>query len=319
MIVDGQDLEGLLERISSYNHEKVHQRLSGKRLTGTTRWFLDHPDFKAWFIEKRVSTLWCSGKSKPSFDIRALSTKLICNYLLVGSGKTMIAFVLQCSFFDFHDLTINRTAVIEAGKYELGSPTVFSYCEGDCYAGLDVSSILSSLIKQLCEYLHRMHRPYPEGVAKEIRKFFGHKRVKPDFADLKDIFTHLFHHTPDTIYVIDGVDALDQKHAKSLLELVRLLFIDTSSQQKSRILLLSRDQVPGYININTFIPGIRQISTSANVMQDIKTYIESSIIDKDICRKLTDDPVLIEKVRQTLLAESSGMYVHPNFYKSCIT
>ncbi|KAJ5556370.1 hypothetical protein N7494_000285 [Penicillium frequentans] len=269
------DVESLLERISGYNHEKVHQRLSGKRLAGTTRWLLNHPDFKAWFIEKRFPTLWCSGK--------------------IGSGKTMIA-----------------TAVIEAAKYELGSPTVFFYCEGDGHAGLDVSSILSSLIKQLCEYLHRMHRmhrPYPEGVAKEIRKFFGDKRVKPDFDDLKDIFTHLFHHTPDTIYVVDGVDALDQKHAKSLLELVRLLFIDTTPQQQSRILLLSRDQVPGYININTFIPGIRQISTSANVMQDIKTYIESSIIDKNICRKLTDDPVLIEKVRQRLLAESSGMFL----------
>ncbi|KAJ5890011.1 hypothetical protein N7504_010821 [Penicillium tannophilum] len=44
-------------------------------------------------------------------------------------------------------------------------------------------------------------------------------------------------------------------------------------------------------------------------MQDIKTYIESSIIDKNICRKLIDDPVLIEKIRQTLLAESLGMFL----------
>lgn len=202
--------------------------------------------------------------------------------------------------------------MIEAAKYELGSPTVFFYCESDDHAGSDMSSILSSLIKQLCECLHRKHRPYPEDVAKEIRKFFGHKRIKPDLDDLKNIFTRLFCHIPDTIYVIDGVDALDQKHAKSLLGLVRLLFMNTSPQQQSRILLLSRDQVPGYININTLVPGVRQISTSANVMPDIKTYIESSIIEKSIYRKLTDDPVMIEKIRQRLLAESSGMYASPN-------
>jgi hypothetical protein len=60
------------------------------------------------------------------------------------------------------------------------------------------------------------------------------------------------------------------------------------------------------------MPGIRQISTSANVMQDIETYIGSSITDKTMCRKLTDDPLLIEEIRQGLLAESSGMYAIPN-------
>ncbi|KAE8145027.1 purine and uridine phosphorylase [Aspergillus avenaceus] len=90
----GQEGAGLLERISNYEHERIHQRLTRKRLTGTTHWFLDHPDFKAWFTEKRVSSLWCSGK--------------------IGSGKAMIA-----------------TAAIDAAKYELGCPTVAQHLVWD--------------------------------------------------------------------------------------------------------------------------------------------------------------------------------------------
>ncbi|KAI9035596.1 uncharacterized protein KD926_003200, partial [Aspergillus affinis] len=269
---DGPEGGGLLERISKYDHEKIHRRLTRKRLTGTTHWFLDHPDFKAWFTEKRISSLWCSGK--------------------IGSGKTMIA-----------------TAAIDAAKYELGCPTVFFYCENEHHAALDASSILSSFIKQLCEFLCRTSKSFPEDIAREIGKFFGHKRVQPDLEDLKDIFTRFFDCVSETIYVVDGIDALDQEHAKSLLELFRSIFHDSGTQQGSRILLLSRDQVPGYINIATFMPGIRQISTSANVMQDIGTYVESSITDKTMCRKLTDDPLLIEEVQRRLLAESSGMFL----------
>ncbi|KAJ5777337.1 hypothetical protein N7520_000583 [Penicillium odoratum] len=266
---DGQELEGLLKRISSYDHERIHQRLSRKRLAGTTHWFLDHPDFQAWFTKKKVSSLWCSGK--------------------IGSGKTMIA-----------------TAIIDAAKYDLGSPTVFFYCENDHHATLDASSILSSFIKQLCALLHR---PYPGDVAREIRKYFGDKRVKPDLDDLKDIFTLLFPYASDTIYVVDGIDALDRKQAKSLLSVFRSLFFDSRSQQGSRILVLSRDQVPGYINIDTFMPGIYRISTSGNVMQDIETYTESSIADKTMCRKITDDSLLSEEIPRRLLIESSEMFL----------
>ena len=92
----------------------------------------------------------------------------------------------------YYDLTINRTVVIDAAKYELSFPSVFFYCENEPQAALDASSILSSFIRQLCEFLDRTSISYPKDVAKGIRKFFGHKRLKPDLDDLKDIFTPLF-------------------------------------------------------------------------------------------------------------------------------
>lgn len=210
------------------------------------------------------------------------------------------------------DLTINRTAAIDAAKDRLGAPTVFFYCENEHHTVIDASSILSSFIKQLCEFIHRTSRIYPEDVAREIRKFFGHKRVKPDIDDLNDIFCRLFPHVSDTIYVVDGIDVLHREHAISILEVFRSLLRSYRPQRGSRVLLLSRDQVQGYININTSIPGIRQISTSANVMQDIQTYIKASITGKTMYRILTHDPLLIEEIPRRLLEESSGMYAGPN-------
>ncbi|KAL4815086.1 hypothetical protein BDW67DRAFT_191748 [Aspergillus spinulosporus] len=269
---DVRDLGVPLAKISDYDHERVHQRLLHKRLVGTTEWFLGHPDFKAWFTEKTVTSLWCSGK--------------------IGSGKTMIA-----------------TTVVEAAKHRYtkdDSCTVFFYCENECQPMLDDTYILASFIRQLCEFLCLTGRPYPGDVRTTIRRFFGPKRIPPNLTDIKQIFISLFNYVPETIYIIDGLDALDQKHSRSLMEFIQSLF-RCRPPNGSRILLSSRDHVPGYMNIATFIPGIAQISTSTNVLQDIEVYIGTSISDKSLYRKLTDNTALLADVKQKLLAESSGI------------
>ena len=233
----------------------------------------------------------------------------------IRQNDDSVCFTSTLRLISTSDLTINRTAAIDAVKYELGSPTVYFYCMNEHPAFLDASSILCSFIKQLCEYLHRTSSPYPEGTASAIDKFFGHNRVKPDLDDITDIFTCFFTQVKDIVYVIDGVDALERNDARFLLELFRSLFADSTSRKGSQILLLSRDQVPGYINLETFMPGIRHISTSANVMQDIEAYIESSIADKTMSRKLTDDHILLAEVQRRLLAESLGMYVNPRYIR----
>ncbi|KAK2782894.1 hypothetical protein FQN52_000534 [Onygenales sp. PD_12] len=229
--------EWLFDRISSYDHDKIHRRLSDKRLIGSTQWFLDHPKFKAWFIEKTSPSLWCSGK--------------------IGSGKTIIAF-----------------------------------------------------IKQLCGFLRLVSKPCPAHILNQIRRFFGRKPTVPDFEDVKHIFVLLFYHVPDTIYILDGIDAVDHAHGTELLTTLRSLFHGSRPLNGSRILLLSREQIPGYINMTTLMPGISEIPTLPNVMADIQNYIETTVRDKTaIFRKLTSDPILLEEVKQALLLGSSGMFL----------
>ncbi|EEA22878.1 hypothetical protein EYB25_005646 [Talaromyces marneffei] len=267
--------ESIFRRISTYEHEKVHQRLAHKRVMGTAQWFLDHPDFKAWLVEKKFSRLWCSGK--------------------IGSGKTTIA-----------------TAAIDAAKYRLSkhsASTAFFYCESDRPDELNGLYILSSLIKQLCEYLLAKNRRCPDNVAAALNLFFGKKRVIPDCEDLKEVFFQLFHLIPDTVYIIDGFDALNPDQSKDLFEFFRSLFCGSGCPPESRMLVFSREQLPGHTGIPPFLAGVCQISTTSNVMPDIHTYIDTSVTDKLMSRKLTDDLALLDEVKRVLLEESSGMFL----------
>ncbi|KAF7712366.1 Nucleoside phosphorylase and ankyrin repeat domain-containing protein [Penicillium ucsense] len=269
---EGRDIQKIIDLVSDYDHERMHQRLSRKRLIGTTRWIFDHPHFKQWFNEKTANSLWCSG--------------------IIGSGKTMIA-----------------SAVIDAAKYDLKTPTAFFYCIEDIPVSLDSITILSSLVKQLCGYLLNKDFTLPDNIARDLYRFFGPKRVKPDFDDMAELFNNCYRPFEEVILVVDGIDALGREHAMPLLKVLRLCLVKFGTRSKSRIMLLSRDQVPGFINIDTIMPGILHITTSLNVTQDIKTYIESSVEDKMLYRRLTDDPLLLKEVRQRLLEESSGMFL----------
>ncbi|OJD13717.1 hypothetical protein AJ78_05849 [Emergomyces pasteurianus Ep9510] len=265
----------LLEKISNYDQNKVHRRLFHKRLLGTTQWFLDHPDFKEWLTGNTIPSLWCSGK--------------------IGSGKTIVA-----------------TSVVEELLYrsnEFGVPLVFFYCESEHPESLKGPRILSSFIKQLCQFLKVISRPLRKDIFQDIRRLFKRTQTIPDFEDLEDLFVRLFHYVPNTTYVIDGFDAQGQEDCGKLLKLIQHLFSISSDRRESKCILLSRDQIPGFTDITTLIPGIRHISTSSNVMRDIQTYIETTMTDKTMARKLTSNPSLLDEIKTILLKESSGMFL----------
>jgi hypothetical protein len=209
---------------------------------------------------------------------------------------------------------VNRTSVINAAKCRSSelqdAPTVFYFCEDKPKLPdrEQASSILSSFIKQLCEFLALRSKAYPDDILESIMRHFGPKSMEPDFEDLKEIFIRLFHYVPNTTYILDGLDALDPKDAKSILGCFRLLFCGSTTQVRSQIMILSRDQIPGYINLSTFMPGTCQISTSFNNVKDIENYIEARITDKMLDRKLTSNSQLLKEISQVLLKRSSGMY-----------
>jgi hypothetical protein len=196
-----------------------------------------------------------------------------------------------------------------SSELQLG-PTVFYFCEDGLrlHNGQPTISILSSFIKQLCEFLTLRFTPHPNTVLKALRKFFGQKRMVPDIEDPKEIFIHLFHYVPNTAYIVDGLDTLNSRDAQTLLGCFQQLFCGLVQQSKSQILLLSRDQIPGYINLALLIPGIRQISTYDNNLQDIESYIKAKIKDKMMVRKLTDSTLLLQELSRDLLRKSTGMY-----------
>ncbi|PYH42695.1 uncharacterized protein BP01DRAFT_302748, partial [Aspergillus saccharolyticus JOP 1030-1] len=270
------DIGQLLDRISDYDHDKVHRRLAQKRLSGTIEWFLNHALFRSWLTGDDHSSLWCSGK--------------------IGSGKTIIA-----------------ATAVEAIKYRAHDdtrchcPTVVFYCESENYGSLQASYILSSYIRQLTHLLHESSHVFPPNVARELERFFGGDRTVPDYEDLKDIFSHLFSYMPNTVYVLDGLDALEQSECQKILLLIQATFSTVRPPNGSKIFMLSRDQLPGYVNISTFMPWALRISTFENVTQDIEFYINVSIDDKSMLRKLTSNRALLNEIKHILITEASGI------------
>ncbi|PLN76248.1 hypothetical protein BDW42DRAFT_188769 [Aspergillus taichungensis] len=267
--------EALLSQITSYDHEKVHQRLAQKRLMGTTQWFLQSPDFQLWISGKATPFLWCSGK--------------------IGSGKTIIA-----------------TAVVEEARLRSSKvkvATVFFYFD-EQQVNDQRSLVLSSFIKQLCEFLIRTSVPLPPEVEEILRRHFGPSRQIPDLEDFKSLFTHLFYLVPNAIYVLDGLDSLEQDHVKSLLTYFGSLFRKPGrSPLHSRALFLSRDHLAGNTTVSMFFTNIPRISTSGNVTEDIRIYIEDSIAEKMVFNKLTMDDSLVMDMKSVLTRESSGMFL----------
>jgi hypothetical protein len=200
---------------------------------------------------------------------------------------------------------------VEAAKChseKFGVATIYFYCETQQRSKLKGSELLASFIKQLLMYHTTVRKPYPTGVQEDLWKFFGTKRSEPDFDDLADIFSNLFLHTPEAIYIIDGLDEFDEKEVEKVLRIVRKLFGSKSKPNGSRILIISRDQIAPYLSVTRLIPGTAQISTSLNnIMKDVQLYIQTIIEDKMCVRELTNDHALMEMTKQRLLEGASGM------------
>jgi hypothetical protein len=186
--------------------------------------------------------------------------------------------------------------------------TVFFHC-GEANGDHQAVAIMSSFVKQIYDYLLSTSNPVPEQIQREINKSFGVKHMKPNFEDIENIFSRLFPHVPNTIYILDGLDLIESGQARSVLRCISYLFCGDSSSCGSQILLVGREQMPGFIDISTFLPGTQIISTSSNVIGDIELYIEEGMTDKMMMRRLSDDMKLVSEMKRSLLTESSGMYV----------
>lgn len=230
----------------------------------------------------------------------------------VGSGKTMI--VLVCTaYMRFLLLTWRfcSTAIVEGAKVKapkIGTAVVYFYCENAQRNMLKGTDLLASFIKQLLAHLSITGKSWPVQTTGEIRKFFGAKRSEPDFDDLNDIFSSLYTHTPNTIYIVDGLDEFDEREVKKVMRVVRRLFgSQNTGQNGSRILISSRDSIAPTLNMTRSVPGTAHISTSEKIAGDIQLYTEAAIADKMYDRELTNDPALMEEVKQRLLEGASGM------------
>ncbi|KAL4905890.1 nucleoside phosphorylase domain-containing protein [Aspergillus multicolor] len=232
------------KNLSSYDHEKVHRRLSHKRLSNTMQWFTNHPYFQAWLVESQSPYLWCTGKT-------------------FGSGKTIVA----ASVVDH----------VRSQPKKLQAPIVFFCCESDRPQALHASIILTSFINQMYHLLGLYAVPWGfDEVKRMIKTFFCPHRTEPDFEDMADIFLKITQPIKRAIYILDGLDSLTEHDIKRLIKLFRSLRYHGRSS--ARFLFFSRSYLPGNIDTAIAMPGVHQISTECT--RDSLTMSTSSVISR---------------------------------------
>ncbi|KAI9892857.1 MAG: hypothetical protein M1814_001016 [Vezdaea aestivalis] len=273
----GHEYDRLIEGISLYDHRKIHQRLSHKRLYGTTKWLSTHLEFNNWIEGKG---------SRVSSCIRT-----------IGSGKTIIATAIV------DDLT-SRSRADETA-------TIYYYCKNsqtDVSQGL---SLLKSSIKQILIHFRTKKIAISEEINFDIRKFFGKRRLVPDFDDSANLFSKLFLCRKSAAYILDGIDKLESHEVRKLLKLVKKLSQTDSDEPGPRIALLSRVEISApHPAILDTIPNAAQTSTFDVVSDDIRTYIQYLISEKTAySRELTDDAVLQDEMERSLLHGAKGKFL----------
>ncbi|MCJ1261629.1 hypothetical protein MMC22_001495 [Lobaria immixta] len=262
----------ILQKISTYDHEKVHKHFSRKRLC-TGSWFVEHASFRTWLDGLDPCFLWCTGN--------------------VGSGKTIIT-----------------TAVVDAAKRKSranGYLLSYFYCESAPRNMQQATGLFESLMKQSLIYLTVTQKTCPDSILVQIEELYRYGGPKRDFEDIVDIFSRLFRYFDTAIYVIDGLDELRDEGKIIVLNVFRDLF-EQPGQQK--LFISSRTEPHHNINMIHIIPNTKHIHVEQEKLEDIKYYIERRIAEKQrINRELTNDPCLIADIKSRLLSGSKGMFL----------
>ena len=205
--------------------------------------------------------------------------------------------------------SLSSTTVIEAERVKslkTGSAVVYFYCETAQREMLKASSVFESLSKQLLMFLALIRRARPLAIREQINKLYETHEIAPDLDDVVHIFSMLFDYVNHATYIIDGLDELEDREASKVLRVFRGLFTDC---QDKKLLLSSRTEVDCNINVINSIPGTMHIPISTtDVEKDIQFYIDSTLqIKMSHDRKLTDNPRLVQEIKDSLISGAKGM------------
>lgn len=258
----------LLARISDHDPEIAHWRLSKQHLPNTGKWFLEHPHVKRWIESASSRSLWCSGG--------------------VGSGKTMLC----AGLIDY----------LKSVTAETSSSLIYFYCETSKRKTADY--VLRSLIKQLLQSLLASQIQCPEEVVTRIEEFFNPASPEPDVEDIKTIFLMLASAYSGAIYLIDGLDELEDSEVRAVLYALHHLLRNDSGP---KVFISSRDELG--LNVRPAMDLRVQISSVDNEADILQYITQHTQMESIYGRPLSTDADIMTKIKQVLVNEACGMFL----------
>ncbi|KAF8465390.1 hypothetical protein BDZ91DRAFT_237092 [Kalaharituber pfeilii] len=268
----------LLKRISDYNHTTTFLDFVNVSHPRTGEWLFELHEYKEWAQSCNSSVLWCHG--------------------IPGSGKSVLSTSVVKHLLD--------TCVQQTNSGFEKEFIGYFFCNFSDCRSLKFEEIVRSLIKQILSVFHGSTE-FEEYLA----GFFDQYNNIPPTHQWQDLFIRTCR-LPTHIYLIlDGIDECHEDVQAQILELLKKL---KRIPRCIKVYLSCRKEV--YLTRNL----TNAISIS---LDDVKCRAEiEGYIDDSLKQRLEDgrlqiqDPMMVEEIKQALLAGVEGMYVYGLFLGS---
>ncbi|PSK46105.1 hypothetical protein B9Z65_5073 [Elsinoe australis] len=178
----------IFDSISRYDRERALRQIRNRKISGTTRWIVEEPQFQRWLNSSNGSLLLLNR--------------------IIGSGKTLC----MATAIDYlQELDTSKDPQLFHYVFEMATP--------NCRDGTDA---LNALIKQMI-----LLNPQQEGALRsDIYLYYGPTTHQPSFSEVwQYVFLPLIRASKAPNLVVDGLDLCQ---ASSLTTLMRSLISATN-------------------------------------------------------------------------------------------
>ncbi|KAG9839762.1 ankyrin, partial [Aureobasidium melanogenum] len=262
------DSRDLLDRISNYQPQRVHCKITMQKTKGTTHWIKEN--ILSWASDHThgdrgyQKCLWLSG--------------------IVGCGKTFLA-----------------NTVIET-LLDKNEPVAHFYFDPNKHDTLTTEDLLRSYIKQFLRHLYKSHKKPPVQISIAIKRIFGVRAYKTSCNELiQELLKPLLQEFQQSSLVVDGLDLCLVDEYKTALDCFSTLLQETPV----KIVVCGRDELdvarrfPGSLHIE-----VTRAKSIGDVALFVKQYIEERNTHDG---PISNDASTLARIRDTLIVQAGEM------------
>ncbi|KAJ8108903.1 hypothetical protein OPT61_g7845 [Boeremia exigua] len=259
--------------VSDFDFEEVHQGIYAKKHKGTADWLIRESKFQQWMLNPHSSLLWCNGKP--------------------GIGKSILsANVLE-----------HITAEFGLRK---GTAICFAYYDYRDTRLADVTQIIATLIKQLCQKQGHI----PDNLLQIKRD----GRSRSLVGSLECFLSLAAEGFSEVFVVFDALDECPKQNRQAILGFIAKL-VTRSTSCRMKVFVTSRRETDiAEAFSRNHVPTVQILAE--DVAADIKMFVRSKVDElragKDGKVLYVTSDELTETIVETLARKADGMFLWVN-------
>ena len=266
---------GLLDSISTYDHEATHRRLAGSRMEGTAQWIFTTPEYMAWLREECSTILCCSG--------------------IIGSGKTILA----SAIIDFH----------VSSSEESGRNVLYFYQDPTGKSSTEESTmyrIVSSLLRQALILAAQSEKRIPLTVREQLSLLYRRPDLRPGYEEIIEGVLDLLRLLDKPIVVLDGFNDLPEVIAGQLISFCTSLM--AAADGDTKLAIFCREGLDQQLRKSLALDDLYFIAISRSLLlPDLMCFVKTRVSEKVRASQLMLSNAVLKEVEATLIEQTENM------------